>query len=463
MSAEGSPSLSFPRELTADPGESLVSSTSLRVLGFTPTETASRLTLQSRLLRYLVTSPLRRAKELQDVSAYNFSRRLRSRDRANRYPTHPNSTHSCAKCQGSLPLRLELGGCAHQHHHYSAAVPEYPTNPTPSATGSWTVHGRMWFDHWYRHLLALGVRFVRNAVTRLDPPTLTRTSRPICDTRVQIHVRRRYAGGSRTTPGSSPPTPRRQKPSPPPCALRAPAARCWGCEASTNLHPHQARCSPTRPGPGSGGIPYSVDEMGRVPWDRFQTLCGIQYYFDTEFQLLRGHMLTRAPSGRCRRSTNRDFGRSNQFWTATAASRCSRSTSGISMRLPATWSTSPARARRPATALQTKSPQRYGARSFPRSPTATNPSPERRCRGRRGYAIDRGLIMGSGPGQGNGHAIRNETPYLVPIVGDWDNRPSSDPLESTWKLLDSHPARELVALQISSCETSGKPATAGIR
>ena len=37
--------------------------------------------------------------------------------------------------------------------------------------------------------------------------------------------------------------------------------------------------------------PYDMDELGRVPWDRFQTLCGIQYYFDTEFQLLRGHML----------------------------------------------------------------------------------------------------------------------------------------------------------------------------
>lgn len=43
------------------------------------------------------------------------------------------------------------------------------------------------------------------------------------------------------------------------------------------------------------------------------------------------------------------------------------------------------------------------------------------------YALDRGLIMESGPGQGRGRAVRNATPYLVPIVGDWDNRPSSDP------------------------------------
>ena len=33
----------------------------------------------------------------------------------------------------------------------------------------------------------------------------------------------------------------------------------------------------------------------------------------------------------------------------------------------------------------------------------------------------------TGPGQGQGRVVRNETPYLVPIVGDWNNRPSSDP------------------------------------
>jgi len=43
------------------------------------------------------------------------------------------------------------------------------------------------------------------------------------------------------------------------------------------------------------------------------------------------------------------------------------------------------------------------------------------------YALDRGLIMATGPGQGQGRAVRNETPYLVPIIGDWTNRPSSDP------------------------------------
>ena len=43
------------------------------------------------------------------------------------------------------------------------------------------------------------------------------------------------------------------------------------------------------------------------------------------------------------------------------------------------------------------------------------------------YALDRGLLMAAGPGQGAGRAVRNETPYLVPIVGDWPNRPGGDP------------------------------------
>ncbi len=36
--------------------------------------------------------------------------------------------------------------------------------------------------------------------------------------------------------------------------------------------------------------PVCMDSLGTKPWDRFQTLAGIQYYFTTEFQLARGHV-----------------------------------------------------------------------------------------------------------------------------------------------------------------------------
>ena len=41
------------------------------------------------------------------------------------------------------------------------------------------------------------------------------------------------------------------------------------------------------------------------------------------------------------------------------------------------------------------------------------------------YAVDRNLQMTTGPN--NGRPARNEAPYLVPIVGDWPNRPGADP------------------------------------
>lgn len=36
--------------------------------------------------------------------------------------------------------------------------------------------------------------------------------------------------------------------------------------------------------------PLDMKVLGSKPWDRFQTLAGIQYYFSTEFQLARGHV-----------------------------------------------------------------------------------------------------------------------------------------------------------------------------
>ena len=173
--------------------------------------------------------------------------------------------------------------------------------------------------------------------------------------------------------------------------------------------------------------PYSLDEMGRVPWDRFQTLCGIQYYFDTEFQLLRGHMLYAGTEWGLSSINQQGCGRGDRFWTATATSRCSRSTSGISI-----------------------APSRHLVDEFGRGKAARDCTPdeiaaevwrqivsaltsnadsvaEKVMPWPAWYALDRGLIMATGPGQGQGRVVRNESPYLVPIVGDWNNRPGSDP------------------------------------
>ena len=72
---------------------------------------------------------------------------------------------------------------------------------------------------------------------------------------------------------------------------RAPAVRWPGSTGSPppSRRP-RARCSPSRPGRRHAGTRTRWTRWGSVPWDRFQTLAGIQYYFDTEFQLVRGHV-----------------------------------------------------------------------------------------------------------------------------------------------------------------------------
>ncbi len=147
-----------------------------------------------------------------------------------------------------------------------------------------------WFDNWYRHLLALGVRFVRGAARCLDPPAFDPGQPPHLRPRVQLTL----ADGTRLlrTTRSSPWMRPGPSSSPRPCVRRARGGTVASLDGfATSAPPPDGPLQPGATRPQARRDPYAMDQMGRVPWDRFQTLCGIQYYFDTEFQLLRGHML----------------------------------------------------------------------------------------------------------------------------------------------------------------------------
>ncbi len=105
--ADGEPSLIFPRELPRSPAEFLSVLTQLTTFGFAPpTDVAI---YESRLLRYLVTSPLRRAFELQkNVSAYDFFVGHDPQSGTNRYTYTPpvrQAIASDAKSFWSLSTR----------------------------------------------------------------------------------------------------------------------------------------------------------------------------------------------------------------------------------------------------------------------------------------------------------------------------------------------------------------------
>jgi uncharacterized protein with NAD-binding domain and iron-sulfur cluster len=421
---DGKPSLVFPRELPRSPAEFLAILGQITTLGFAPSDVA---TFLSRLVRYLVTSPLRRARELQDVSAYEFFVGYDSKTGINQFSYTPR----CEALLHSMPRVLVAldSRWGDARTNLSTDLQLYLNMDRRDNKADGVLNGpttEAWFDHWYRHLVAIGVRFVRNAATRLDPVAFDPTQPPHLRPRVQITL----ADGTQVTPHYTV------------VAVDAPAAeyvttalRAAGTGGTvarlhgftTTAPPPDGPLQPDATRPKRQRDPYSMDELGRVPWDRFQTLCGIQYYFDTEFQLLRGHMLY----------AGSEWGLSsiNQtgFWEKPPILDRDGHISVLSVDIG-----------------DFNTPSRYLVDEFGRGKAARDCTPDEIAAevwrqiicaltsnaGSVGeevmpwpawYALDRGLIMATGPGQGQGRVVRNESPYLVPIVGDWNNRPSSDP------------------------------------
>lgn len=421
---DGKPSLVFPREAPRSPAEFLGIVSQLAGLGFTARDVE---TFVSRLVRYLTTSPIRRAKELQDLSAYDY---FVGRDDATGTPRFTytprfdellremprvlaafDSRWGDARTNLTTYLQLQLQ--MDRRDNKADGVLNGPTTES-------------WFDHWYRHLVELGVSFVRGAADCLDPPAFDPDQPPHLRPRVQITL----ADGTRVSPDYTV------------VAVDAPAAetiteglRAAGTGGTVGELDGFTTSVPPAGGPLEPELnrlqarrdPYAMDEMGRVPWDRFQTLGGIQYFFDTEFQLLRGHM----------------------YYSGTEWALSSINQHGM-------WERRPTLARDGHVSVLSvdigdfNTPSRHLVDELGRGKAARDCTadeiaaevwrqiagaltsdvknvPEALLPWPAWFALDRGLIMAGGPGQGGGCAVRNETPYLVPIVGDWPNRPGRDP------------------------------------
>lgn len=418
------PSLVFPSELPRSPAEFLGILSELATLGMTASDVGTYL---GRLLHYLSTSPLRRARELQNVSAYDF---LVGHDRAtgiNKYSYSPTCDMLLRQMPRILVALDSVWGDARTN--MSTYLQLYLNMDRRDNKADGVLNGpttESWLDHWYRHLVTLGVGFVRNTATRLDPPDFDPAQPPHLRPRAQIT----FADGTRVAPDYTVVAVDAPQAEYVTTALRlagtgGTVARLDGF--TTIPPPPDGPLQPQTTRPQQRRNPYSMDEMGRVPWDRFQTLCGIQYYFDTEFQLLRGHILL----------------------TGTEWALSSINQSGLWEKRPildrdgciSVLSVDIGDFNSPSSHLVDASGQGKAARDCTADEIAAEVwrqiiSALTSCPGSTGaevmpwpawYALDRGLVMATGPGQGRGRVVRNESPYLVPIVGDWNNRPGSDP------------------------------------
>jgi hypothetical protein len=421
---EGKASLVFPRESPRTPVEFLSVLRQITDLGFTPQDIS---TFLGRILRYLSTSPLRRARELQNLSAYDYFVGRDNAESTSRVSYSPRFEKYLLEmprvlaafdtrwgdARTNLTTYLQLQLQMDRRDNKADGVLNGPTTES-------------WFDHWYRHLVALGVRFVHAAVERIDPLTADPGLPPHLRPRVQVTL----ADGTRLTPDyvvvavDAPAAERITAP------MRA--APAGGTVAkldgfTTSVPPPNGPLEPSGSRPDARRNPYAMEELGRVPWDRFQTLAGIQFYFDTEFQLLRGHV----------------------YYSGTEWALSSINQHGM-------WERRPSIQRDGHIAVLSvdigdfNTPSRHLVDEFGRGKPARDCTadeiatevwrqivtaltsdvdnvPEALLPWPSWYALDRGLVMAGGPGQGRGRPVHNETPYLVPIVGDWNNRPGAEP------------------------------------
>ena len=413
----GKPTLIFPRETPSTIAEILTATNQFSQLGFSPTDVS---TFSARLLRYLVTSPLRRAAELENLSAYDFFTGHAGGQRQFSYtPSFESFIRSAPRvlaafdsrwgdARTSLTTYLQLQLQMSRSDNKADGVLNGPTTES-------------WFDHWYRHLAHLGVRFVLGAAHRLEPPRV--------DPALPAHLRPRatavLADGTRLTPDYIV------------VAVDAPAAeritaplRAAGTGGTVvGLDGFTTSVPPTS-GPAQPATtrrdPLDLSETGRVPWDRFQTLVGIQYYFNTEFQLVRGHVYY----------SDSDWGLSSINQQGLWARRPTLARDGH----VAVLSVDIGDFNNPSQHLVDANGRGKAARDctadelaaevwrqiaaaltsdIDNGPEAVLPVPV-------WYALDRNLLH-TGSGEGTDRPLRTDAPHLVPIVGDWSNRPDGEP------------------------------------
>ncbi len=202
--------------------------------------------------------------------------------------------------------------------------------------------------------------------------------------------------------------------------------------------PRQARPGATKKAvrrPTTRSPPTTCPSSALKPWDRYQTLSGLQFYFDTEFQLVHGHVYyTDSPWALS--SINRPWSVGSEAPSAipgrTGSCRCSPSTSGtgtcprpsVPQNGPECPRGEPAKDCSPdeiAHEVWRQITTSLG-NDMPREPAQTFPTPV-------WYTLDRSFKVAAidKDGKPATRLTENRAPYLVPIVSDWHNRPGGDP------------------------------------
>jgi uncharacterized protein with NAD-binding domain and iron-sulfur cluster len=447
----GQQSLIIPREWPRSLAELAGSFQEISQLGYTPADLS---TFFGRVARYLVTSPERRGDELEETSALHF---LTGYDPATKLPAFQYSAPFMTQIS-NMPRILaafdaKYGDARTNMSTYlqlNMMLDRYDTKADGVLNGPTT---DAWFDPWYDHLRKLGVTFeratlisfvrsangLRAVVSRsegalardaaLTPGELEDAHEPNGE-RIQAdyfvvatdafraelattHLRRQQFREHRDllprdlfTDLSDEKSHDRQR-------IRC-LSTLLGLDGFATIGP-----------PDTGALgqntakrrnPLDVKTLGHMPWDRFQTLSGIQYFFDTEFQVLNGHVYY----------SSSDWRLSSINSTGLWADRPRLDRDGYASLMSVDIGDWQAKSTKTGKSALESTPDELAhevwrqvttelGRSLGQQNGVEFPEP-------RWYAIDTFIDYGR-----NGHPRHNGAPYLVPIMGDWKNRPGAYP------------------------------------
>ena len=144
--------------------------------------TTDAMNFAARIVRYLATSPLRRASELQNLSLFDF---FIGRD-ASAPPAGSPTPRRSSRCLLDMPKVLAAfdSRWGDARTNISTYLQLAPRTERADDKADGVLNGpttEAWFDNWYQHLVGLGVRFAHARVDHLEPPP--------ADRRVPPHLR----------------------------------------------------------------------------------------------------------------------------------------------------------------------------------------------------------------------------------------------------------------------------------
>ena len=449
-SYDGQPALVFPREAPRSIAELYGALGQIRQFGFEPTDIP---TFLGRIVRYLVTSPERRSRELEDVSAFDFLVGADGAADFERYRYSKAFKQQIREMPKILAAFDSVFGDARTnvdtYIQLNMALDRYDSKADGVLNGPTTL---AWFDHWYLHLKKnLGVHFehatllpFRSDVDDEGQPVLRVAVAP--GDQLEYEPHKEWPGNWEALD----------------CDYYVVAADAFRAEFVTDMirdvdryrevvnhlrklvksrgqtrRKHALRTMSTIVGldgwatskpPGEWPpVPSARDEqrnpmlfeqLGIKPWDRFQPLSGIQFFFDTEFQILRGHIYLSDSKWALSAISQSDFwvdkpnlGRDGyvSVLSVDIGDWNKRSDDGKKARECSPDDLARQVWKQITAALVDNHEEDIVAKQLP-SPIW--------------YAIDEHIRFDD---HGKEKPVHDGAPYLVPRIGDWKNRPGADP------------------------------------